>query len=566
MTQLAERTADPFLILDKYSDFGVAPMEEKPRVNAIATISAGKRTPDGKPTRSREGEIFIHGEAPGLEAYLNKRGGKNLTIMFPSDDPRDFIQQRFAEYSASSLLAYGDENGITLINGNNRTYHEAGTAAYQAAIKRCKVSVSVYFALGEWIDNGVTSKCDVIFPDGFGLYRLRFTSSNSLRSIFSAVRHLASTTGGRVAYMPFELFIRYEEHSDGTGTKRTVPVWQCVTRPPQNIRLTAPAFRGILENGQAQREMLQLPAPERETMDMAATEAEVMDASTLDDEALEDVVGRLQHTPCDAEHWRKMWFAIVKDSHFDSDEARHNFIAEYTSGHYDSLTLFLADASEAMASQLIEAVRDEVEGRVYCKCNVEARYVTAASGNGWICASKACSFKRKDTGATPAPAQAEFVIPQGSVIKSNERIDIPAFPTDTEIPVDNTGLDSYAKKLAADYEQTDGSELVSEPVSEAASVLLSDAGENEEHGWPVHVQEVVNEATLKGFNLESSHGMSVFMEVTNAFLKSKKRATFGDLKDIDQTSAVVIKSAIAQGKIAPPQTDEITEGEVVPNE
>ena len=270
---------DDFVILDKYSPDGMAQFEE-PRINAIATVSAGYRTDNNQVARTTDGTMFVHGDAPGLLEALQKRDRKALTIMFPSDNPRVFIQQRFTEYSATELKAYGDEKEITVIDRGQRVTYAVGSSGYAAALTRCKVAVSVYFTLAEWTKENEGGGCDMVFPDGFGMYRLRFTSMNSLRSILSSVRHMANTTGGKIAGIPFELFLREEEHSDPTGKKRRVWIWQCLPKPPMGIRLTPVVFRAIMESGQNQRQMLQLQAPASETMELAARDGQTLDLDT----------------------------------------------------------------------------------------------------------------------------------------------------------------------------------------------------------------------------------------------------------------------------------------------
>lgn len=195
--QVLPQSQAEFRILDLHSENGVLE-ETRPRMDWIATISAGgkeevkKRDGSGMTTRpfvSRDGMIHLHdpeGHAAGLAQALALNGNKMLTIAFPFDDKRLFIQQRFAEYSASALLAYGDENSITLIQNGQHIEHRHGTSGYRECLKRpgMKVTVSVFFYLAEWGEDGQPR---VTFPDGLGLYRLRFTGHNSLRSIVASI-------------------------------------------------------------------------------------------------------------------------------------------------------------------------------------------------------------------------------------------------------------------------------------------------------------------------------------------------------------------------------------------
>lgn len=68
---------------------------------------------------------------------------------------------------------------------------------------------------------------------------------------------------------------------------------------------------------------------------------------------------------CDAEQWRKTWFTAVKETVFDSDEARHDFMRWYTSEfpenlRTNSLTTFLSRATDRQAERMINAAREAI--------------------------------------------------------------------------------------------------------------------------------------------------------------------------------------------------------------
>ncbi len=350
-----------FALLDSYAGGEV---DEAPRLDALATISAGQKvTKDGKtfPSRSRDGTIVLHddeGRAPGLRAALEATGYKRLTIAFPFDDPRLFIQQRFVLYSATKLEIYGDEREIRVLGPAGMVTHRAGTAEYEATAKRCKVSVSVYFTLAEWGDNGP----EVVLADGLGMYRLRFTSRNSLRSIVGTLKHVAKFSHGRVAGIPFDLVLVNRDTSDGQGVRRDICVWTLVMRPPDTLRLTSRTFADTLAKGLKQGEALMLPAPSAETLEWAAAEGPDVDL----DEASEEeaaLIGR--GGACNRDHWLKRWHALVDGTELDSDEARAAFLDDYTahatrwSGpRTRSLGDFLLRATEEDASALIAEALD----------------------------------------------------------------------------------------------------------------------------------------------------------------------------------------------------------------
>lgn len=358
---------DTFMPLDVYSG-GLS--DEAPRVESIATISAGYRSkgPDGQrgqPQRSTDGTIILHdegGRAAGLAAALKKNGGKRLTIAFPFDDPHLFIQQRFTAYTATELQAYGDEHEITVLkNGGWQTYR-AGTQEYDQAVqgKGVKVSVSVYFCLAEW---GATGP-EIIFPDGVGAYyRLRFTSRNSLRSILSTLRSIGQFSRGRIAGIPFDLAIDYREVAGSDGKKRKIPVWIISMRPPQAVRLTSGNFGAVMGQALAQGAALMLPSPVGETFDSAAHDGPTLDLDAI--EVIDPTPTELETVAaggtCDYQHWINHWHVAVHGSNYDNDDGRAAFLNAYSEGRTDSLSEFLRHATEEQASALIEAVKAEIE-------------------------------------------------------------------------------------------------------------------------------------------------------------------------------------------------------------
>jgi hypothetical protein len=258
--QLAPAPAplDTFRPLDTFAG-GLA--DEAPRLDALATISAGDRGParednkPGLPRRSMDGTIKLHdatGRAPGLRAALERTQYTALTVAFPWDDPALFIQQRFVRYSTSALEVYGDHRELRVLDGQTQRTVAAGSEEYRRLLDTCAVSVSVYFMLAEWEPQPA-----VVLPDGLGFYRLRFTSRNSLRSILNGLRALGRFTGGRVAGVPFELRIDYRETTDRTQKRRTIPVWVLVMRPPSTVKLAshnwAGVVRGALRRGRRSR-------------------------------------------------------------------------------------------------------------------------------------------------------------------------------------------------------------------------------------------------------------------------------------------------------------------------
>jgi hypothetical protein len=368
-------TIDSFKLLDVFAG-GIS--DEAPRVEALATISAGYRgkgegNRPGLPQRSKDGEIFLHdatNRAPGLKRALAQFGNKKLTIAFPFDDPAQFIHCRFMSYSATELLAYGDDTHLmVLVPGKGYQRVEVGTEAYAAWVGKCKVSVSVYFCLADWGDDGP----EIAFPDGVGAYyRLRFTSRHSLRSILAGLRSIAQFTHGRIAGVPFDLAIDYREVADATGKKRTIPVWTIATKPPGGRRLTSRNFSETMQFALEQGAALMLPAPPEPTFEEALAERPDDD---LDETIVEGVVvGEVSDREleliqaggrCDEARWRAMFFSAVRGTEFDGDDspARAAWLREYTKGQTDSLSDFLHWSTEKEAQAMVVAASDELNRR-----------------------------------------------------------------------------------------------------------------------------------------------------------------------------------------------------------
>ncbi len=366
---------DAFAVLDVYAG-GIA--NETPRVESLATISAGYRGKSdgnrpGSPQRSRDGQIYIHdatGRAPGLKRALDQTGGKRLTISFPFDDPQRFIHCRFMSYTATELQAFGDETHLmVLIPGRGYQRVEAGAPEYDDWLKRCKVSVSVYFVLSEWGADGP----EIVFPDGVGAYyRLRFTSRHSLRSILAGLRSIGQFTQGRIAGVPFDLAIDYREVADATGKKRTIPVWSLASKPPGGRRLTSRNFNEVMTLALEQGAALMLPMPTPPTLEEALAEPpdDDLDDSIVDGVVVGDVTDReveliQRGGRCNADHWRALFFSAVRGSELDGDEspARAAWLREYTNGGYSSLADALHWCTEREAQALVVAVNDELNRR-----------------------------------------------------------------------------------------------------------------------------------------------------------------------------------------------------------
>lgn len=354
-------------LLDTYSEDGLA--HEPERVDALATISAGYRDDRNRPQRSQDGTIYLHdpeGRAPNLAAIL-KDSPNLLTIALPFDDLERAVQQRFVRYSASRLEVYGDAEGLTEIKVAKaasptaperveRIYHPRGSDGYKRLLPTCKVSCSVYFALARWLSE---EESEVYFPDGLALYRLRFTSRNSLRNLRGNLRMIAAFTGGRIAGVPLDLQLVYRETSDPTGARRKVPVWTLAMRPPFTLS-TRTVRKALLSGLRAAEEMM---VPLLESLPQATLEEAASDAQLPDDEdAVSERDLKQLSTGDRFESLTSTFFASVRGTLLEDDDARHAWLSRITNGEYESLKEMLESSenpSETL-SWLLEQARREV--------------------------------------------------------------------------------------------------------------------------------------------------------------------------------------------------------------
>jgi hypothetical protein len=360
---------EEFRPLDKYTG-GLA--DDLIRVPWLATISAGFKNDKGYPQASRKRDAeWIHmtaedvERAPGLHAALEAGGFRALDVAIPFDDPQLFLQQRFEKRSATRLEAYGDEHQLIeikvqysgqgekrTVTGVQRIEHPAGSIEYAALVRECNVCVSFFFTLARWRGRDP----NIYFPpeDGLGVYRLRFTSRNSLRELLASLRQISQLTAGRLAGIPLRLSLDWREVADPMGTRREIGVWKLRFMPPQGIELTPAVWQELKQKALAEGDLLrQVPAPSVESIDDAT---EIMDAN-LDAPEQHTLDSLETGPPCDAEFYQRAWFARVKDSPLDADEARADFVERFartTTGELtSSLSEFLRTATEEQAAGLI---------------------------------------------------------------------------------------------------------------------------------------------------------------------------------------------------------------------
>lgn len=345
-----------FQVLDPRVPAGVRPGA---RPGWIATISAGYRAEDGTPRVSRDGRIHLHdpdGQAAGLREALAETEYRGLTIAFADDDLPRVIHQAYKRRGKTRLEAYGDGLAMHELTGGEWQTYAVGSAAYEECRASCKVEFWVLFVLARW----VRVRPQLYFPDGFGSYRLRFTSQNSISSLVGSIQQLLPFTSWRLAGIPLELAITMREVATPDGTYRRVPVWTVAFRPPEVIQLTSGNFRSVVDSALAEGRALHLlPAAGETSAEDLDEEADVdLDEAYVEDAAPStEEIERIQvgDPPADAAAWNRRWHQLVAGSDLEDDDARHGFLTEYTEGRTGSLWKYLGGATEGEAAALCAA-------------------------------------------------------------------------------------------------------------------------------------------------------------------------------------------------------------------
>jgi hypothetical protein len=92
-------------------------------------------------------------------------------------------------------------------------------------------------------------------------------------------------------------------------------------------------------------------------------EVEVRDGEIVPLDRPQAVVSMVERTvpaPLAADHYNRLWHGTVKGTRFADDETRHAFVASFSEGRFNSLTAYLATATDEQADALISAIEARV--------------------------------------------------------------------------------------------------------------------------------------------------------------------------------------------------------------
>ncbi len=146
-----------------------------------------------------------------------------------------------------------------MVFGNPVNIYQSGTTEYEEVMGRKETGLhySIYFNLAEWTDRGVEINMD----DGFGNYRIRTQSFNSVRNLVNEYRRIREIWRGPFRGVPFELTLPNRQGNAPDGKKRSYPVFAFTLKPRGGLRLTSGNFHQLVLSGNKAAEGLSLPAP-----------------------------------------------------------------------------------------------------------------------------------------------------------------------------------------------------------------------------------------------------------------------------------------------------------------
>lgn len=359
---------------------------------ALATISAGRKTKSSsnsgadRPMKSKAGEWYIHntdGMGYGLVEFfqakpadklfpdvymVEPRDGKpvSLTVAFPSDNPDEVFRSYFIKRTAQRVELFGDETQLTRFivrDPQKRLFdtevYPAGTEEYKKYLTECKVECFAYFALADWGWDGERYNPQTLYPDGLGVYRLRFTSVNAHKNLKAMLRQIAIITGGKLAGVPLELFLQKRQLTQPGGWQGTEWIWTLRFNPPQpqgqQMRLSLPQLRTLALEGTRAGGILALPSGESD-VDWLLEES-VAEAS---EEMTEAEVANVQ-SGFNPQTIRDEYFARVEGTPYAEDIGRGWLVSYLTRGEYPGLSeLFKVETGWEFYDQFLHQVEASV--------------------------------------------------------------------------------------------------------------------------------------------------------------------------------------------------------------
>jgi hypothetical protein len=208
----------------------------------LGTISAGSKTPEGRPFSSKDGTLYARGDEwkrKALTAHLVNK--KRIHFVLLSNDFDQISSQSYVEESQSKLSFRGDAEKIIVFGGKEPRVVLAETEEYETLADRAMVEYSVNLVLAEQAEDG---SWQVLLPDGPGIYRLVTHSYASFVNFAACVDSLRFLNNGVCAGIPVEAWLSYPVKTTPDGSKRPCATWEF--RPVEAaVSLTLPQISGV---------------------------------------------------------------------------------------------------------------------------------------------------------------------------------------------------------------------------------------------------------------------------------------------------------------------------------
>ena len=258
-------------------------VSERRRLPRLGKIRLGvKVEPEGRASYPRPVDHFVC--PPEVQQALGQEKPKDLTIVFPHDDPEQWSSHFYRAYSSyQGLVCKGDGETAVRTVDMERAVDSDGAlpderhpkhwpiarrdttkTAYQEIecpgarsenpcpqfqAKQCRPVMNLQFMLPQ--------------VPGIGVWQLDTSSWNSIRNVLDGIELIKSITGGTIGMIPLRLsvvpLVVQPREGDTPQPKKTVWV----------LRLTSPEYLGrFLQLGELPRgQALILPAPDDEPAD-----------------------------------------------------------------------------------------------------------------------------------------------------------------------------------------------------------------------------------------------------------------------------------------------------------
>jgi hypothetical protein len=261
----------------------IAGFSDKTRIERLGKIKLGTLVPSLKdPSRTRPlaAEHFVY--PPEVAAVIGEKATRLFPIMFPTNNPDDWMSQFYRCYKMSfGLCCIGD-------GGTARRMIDVATGAL----------VDKNTQEGNWVWRDITcegEECEefqrklcfptmclkFLLPDvpGLGVWDVWTKSRNSRLNIQSMIKFIMGVTGGRPSFIPLVLSLAPQEATPVGSRKKTI--WVIHLQVPEGVSLSG---MRTMADEISRGHSLQLASPAAQTLEAALKEDVSDDIATSGDD------------------------------------------------------------------------------------------------------------------------------------------------------------------------------------------------------------------------------------------------------------------------------------------